>query len=107
LWFLERRGHTVRRALNFTEARTAIAERAPDLVLSDLELGDEDARVELPRLADEGLLPPTLVVSGFLDQRTADELTQIDGVRGVLPKPFEFKELEAVIDALTGREAGT
>jgi DNA-binding response OmpR family regulator len=99
-WFLERKGHTARRAADFQEARALLAERSPDLVLSDLELGNEDAREELPRLAAEGLLPPTLVVSGYLDQATVDLLMQIPGVRGTLAKPFEMEELEARIAEL-------
>ncbi len=104
---LERRGYTTRRAATFTEARGMIAELAPDVVLSDLQLGEEDARDELPRLAAEGILPPTLVVSGYLDARTSEELMRIPNVRGVLPKPFELEALTAAIDELLGRGAGT
>jgi len=101
-WFLENKGHTVRRAADFQEARSLLAERTPDLVLSDLELGNEDAREELPRLAAEGLLPPTLVVSGYLDAPTVEALMQIPGVRGTLAKPFEMEELEGRIAQLAG-----
>jgi DNA-binding response OmpR family regulator len=98
--FLERSGHTARRAASFAEARGMIAERAPDLLLSDLQLGDEDARDELPRFSAQGCLPPTLVVSGFLDDRTSEELGRIPEVLGTLAKPFEFDELTARIDEL-------
>jgi DNA-binding response OmpR family regulator len=103
--FLERRGHTARRAASFAEARVLIEERTPDLLLSDLQLGEEDAREELPRLSAEGCLPPTLVVSGFLDTQTVDELARIPQVCGTLPKPFEFDELMTCIDELLARGA--
>ena len=105
-WFLEQRGYTVRRAADFGQARTLLTERTPALVLSDLELGSEDARDELPRLSAEGLLPPTLVVSGYLDAPTVEALMQIPGVRGTLAKPFELEELETrIAELLSGAEA--
>ena len=64
-------------------------------MLADLDLGAESGRVELARLAEEGLLPPTLVVSGFLDGALSAELETLGGVRGTLPKPFDPGELAA------------
>jgi len=105
-WFLRRRGHRVRQAASFAELRSRLRERAPDLLLSDVELGAESARAELPRLAAEGLLPPTLVVSGYLDRELSAELCAIPGVIGVLAKPFEFQRLEVLIhEHLEGRRA--
>ena len=97
-WFLSRRGHQVRAVASFAEARLRIAERRPDLLLSDVELGTENARSLLPQLAREGLLPPTLVVSGFVDQELAAELLAVPGVQAVIHKPFEFERLERWID---------
>lgn len=93
-WFLERRGHRVRSAPSFAAARLLLAERRPDLLLSDVELGGENARDLLPQLAREGVLPATLVVSGHIDRELADELLAVPNVLGVLPKPFEFARLE-------------
>ena len=66
-WFLKKRGFGVRTAVSFADARERIAERRPDLMLSDIDLGAESALDELPRLDAGGDLPPTLVVSGYLD----------------------------------------
>ena len=105
-WFLGKRGFGVRRAHSFAEAREALAERLPDLMLSDLDLGAESALDELPLLAEQGLLPPTLVVSGYLDQDSTARLTAIPGVLGTLPKPFDFELLEArVLECLAARPA--
>lgn len=93
-WFLGKRGFEVQSAHSFVEAREVLAGGAPDLMLSDLDLGAESALHELPRLAGEGLLPPTLVVSGYLDQASTEQLLSIDGVLGTLPKPFDFEKLE-------------
>ncbi|MDP6519963.1 MAG: response regulator [Planctomycetota bacterium] len=100
--FMERAGFAVRTAASFAEARLALAERQPDLLLSDLDLGQESGRVELPRLAAEGLLPPTLVVSGYLDAELEEELTALEGVRGTLPKPFDFPQLMGRVEGLLG-----
>ena len=106
-WFFERRGHRVRAASTFAQARVLLNERRPDLLLSDIELGDENAREILPELAREALLPPTLVVSGYLDHDLAAELLAIPGVAGVMPKPFEFERLERWISDFFQRSACT
>jgi DNA-binding response OmpR family regulator len=102
--FLERHGHCVRRATSFAEARPILRQAPPRLLLSDLELGAEDARAILPELAAEGLLPPTLVVSGYLDGSAVRALESLPGVVGFVPKPFELEELLRSIEAaLTAR----
>lgn len=98
-WFLTKRGHNVRTAASFAEARERIAERAPDLMLSDIDLGLEQGRDELPALARAGLLPPTLVVSGYLDRELARLFATMPGIVGVIAKPVGMVELEARIQA--------
>lgn len=107
--FLGRRGHGVRTATSFEAARRALDERRPDLLLSDLELGAERGDEELARLAREGLLPPTLVVSGYLDSRLAAELARLPSVVGTLAKPFDLATLEARIEQVLAqaRELGS
>ncbi len=97
-FFLRRSGHAVRTAGNFSIARREIARVRPDLVLSDLDLGEERGLVELPRLSAEGLLPPTLVVSGYLDRAAQIELERLPQVVGVLAKPFDLDVLLARVN---------
>ncbi len=97
-WFLRRARHTVRTAASYAQVRGLLAERAPDLMLADLELGEERGDEELPRLAREGLLPPTLVVSGYLDRELEAHLRSVPGVRGTLAKPFDLPGLERSIE---------
>jgi DNA-binding response OmpR family regulator len=98
-WFLRKRGHTVRIALSYADARERIAEREPELMLADLELGRERGRDELPRMAREHRLPRTIVVSGYLDRETEAELADVARVSGMLRKPFGLDALERAIDA--------
>lgn len=97
-WFLRRARHTVRTAGSYAEVRGMLAERLPDLMLADLELGEERGDEELPRLAAEGLLPPTLVVSGYLDRELEHALRRVPGIRGTLGKPFDLPGLERSIE---------
>lgn len=104
--FLGRRGYQVRSAASLDEARRLLAEQRPDLLLSDIELGAANGREFLPQLSREQLLPPTLVVSGYLDAELAEELRHVPEVLGVLAKPFEFDRLQRRIEeALDEAEA--
>ncbi|MAF65095.1 MAG: hypothetical protein CMJ84_05470 [Planctomycetes bacterium] len=103
-WFLARSGHEVRTAGSYREARELLAERVPQLMLADLDLGAESGRVELRNLAAEGLLPPTLVVSGYLDAALGAELEAIENVCGTLPKPFDPGELATRVELCLARE---
>ncbi len=104
-WFLSQRGFEVRTAGSFVEARERLAEGAPDLLVSDVDLGAESAVQELPRLRADGILPRTLVVSGYLDAAIKAALTALPEVVGTLAKPFEFTDLEAAIDRALGEGA--
>ena len=95
--FLARRGHTLRSATSFERARALIAAQPPELLLADLELGAERGDEELARLALAGALPPTLVVSGYLDRELEARLAALPCVVGTLAKPFDLATLEARI----------
>jgi DNA-binding response OmpR family regulator len=108
-WFLDRAGHEVATAASYAEARGLLGAGLPDLMLADLDLGSESGREELPRLAAEGLLPPTLVVSGLLDPELERELLALPGVLGTLAKPVDLEVLQrhvqALVDALAAELA--
>ena len=104
-WFLRKRGYRVRAASDFSLARRCIAERAPDLMLSDLDLGEQNALDELPAMEAEGCLPPTLVVSGYLDKSARKRLKRVEAVLGTLAKPFDFPVLEARVTECLSRVA--
>jgi len=105
-WFLRERGFDVDVAQSFAVARERIAAARPDLLVSDVDLGTETAVEELPRLSAEGILPPTLVVSGFLDEAVEGRLRAVPEVLDTLPKPFEFDQLEERIRRCLASGAG-
>ncbi len=106
--FFTRRGYRVRGARTLDETRSELERATFDLVLSDIDLGHANGRDFLPQLSREGLLPPTLVVSGYLDAQVAEELSGVPQIVGVLAKPFEFDSLQRRVehtlsDAVVGR----
>ncbi|MCP5024472.1 MAG: response regulator [bacterium] len=103
-WFLLKRGYSVRSAETFDLARQMLVERPVDLMLSDIDMGAESALEVLPRFHREGILPPTLVFSGYLDAKNQNLLLALDPVVGTLAKPVAFHVLEAcVVDFFKGR----
>ena len=105
-WFLRKREYEVRTATSFAQARQLIEDMCPDLMLSDIDLGEESALEELPRLDQEGLLPPTLVVSGYLDAAIEADLAALAPVIDMLSKPFDFAALEQRVISCLERAPG-
>src|SRR5262245_12977894 len=97
-FFLRKAGHDVRTAASLRDARDEIAVRRPDLMLSDLDLRLERGLDVLPELSLEGVLPPTLVVSGWLDDEACARLGALPEVVGALKKPFAPDRLVAAVD---------
>ena len=103
VWFLRRMGHEVDSAFSYAAAREQLALRRPELMLADLDLGLESGLEELPKLAAEGCLPPTMVISGFLDSALERQLLAIPGVLATLAKPVDLTALGDHIEACLGR----
>ncbi len=98
--FLTRRGYQVRRAISLEVAERELALHRPDMILSDLLVGPTHAAGRLRQWAREGKLPPTLVVSGCLDEEMERLLATIPPVVGTLSKPFRFEDLEVHVSAV-------
>lgn len=80
------------------DARTAIAEQAPSILIFDLTLEGDFAPWFLEELAARGALPPTVVMSGFRLGHLVAARFSVPFVR----KPFEIEELLAVVAGLLG-----
>lgn len=97
--YLGRRGHDVRTAASFREARLLLAESEPRPPALRPRARARERTRGVPRLSQEGLLPPTLVVSGFVDAELEAFFARIPAIVGLLRKPFDFERLDASVHA--------
>jgi DNA-binding response OmpR family regulator len=82
-------------AYSVEEARALAQERAPQLGLIDINLAGHDEGVDLARQLRAELGVQSLFVSGQIAQARANA----DAALGVLPKPFRFEAIAAIIEA--------
>jgi two-component system OmpR family response regulator len=88
-------GYAVRTALHPADARVAITERRPDLVLLDLHLPGKTGDILVQDLKDDGLAHVPIVIM-TADAKTARALS-MDGIAYCLMKPFDLDELVACV----------
>jgi DNA-binding response OmpR family regulator len=93
---LELDGHVVHEASTLAEARRLIDQEAPDVILLDLHLGNEDGLDLLDEV--EALELPVRVVLLSGSSEVGPELRT--RVAGVLGKPFELGRLAAAVSGL-------
>jgi DNA-binding response OmpR family regulator len=101
---LRRDGHVVTEARSLAEARAAILESPPDLIVLDLVLGDGSGLELCRELRQAGELMPILLLTahGEVPRR----LESFDaGADDFLAKPFAVAELRARVRALGRRGA--
>ncbi len=93
--FLERSGHTVRRAHTGESAVAAWHERRPDVTLLDLRLPDMSGFDVFARIREER--PVVIMISGHADIPLAVRAVQ-EGVEHFLTKPVELPHLGLAIE---------
>lgn len=97
---LQREGLAARQAPNLAEARRAIAERQPAVLLVDLGLADGSGLQLVREMAGQG--PFIMVVSGQGDE--VDRVLALElGADDFVCKPFSARELVARVRALLRR----
>ena len=96
---LELEGHRVLEAANLAEARALIEQEAPDVILLDVHLGNDDGLDLLDEL--ETLDVPSRVVLLSGTSEIGPELQA--RVAGVIGKPFDLKRLSAAVSGATLR----
>jgi len=96
---LELEGHRVLEAATLAEARAMVEQDAPDVILLDVHLGNDDGLELLDDI--EALDLPTRVV---LLSGTSEIGTELRArVAGVIGKPFDLKRLTAAVSGATHR----
>ncbi len=96
-------GFDVKTAGSGAEARSAIQERAPDLILSDIRLPDEDGTQLLSWIREQGMAVPVILITGNPGLDTVERAVEKEA-SGYLVKPVRRLELlEAIGRALYRR----
>ena len=95
---LEMKGYQVEESSNGEEALAKLSEKAPLLVLLDLQMPVMNGREMLQRLRNSPELKdiPVVIISGFGFEWEAELM----GAQGYIGKPFEPAELEKTIAQL-------
>lgn len=108
-YYLTKEGYNVEVAGNGEEALQTISKHIPDLILTDIAMPKMDGLELIKRVRSTPALKgtPILVISAFVDEKTiiGKEFRKqvIDvGADDVLPKPFEFSELDKRVRSLLG-----
>jgi CheY-like chemotaxis protein len=107
---LQQYGATVRVAASADEAFTALAERPPDVLVSDIEMPDENGYDLVRRLrhSDDQRLRRLPAVALTAYARTEDRVKALlAGFQTHVPKPVEPAELVTVIASLAQRTMGS
>ncbi|HVT52754.1 MAG TPA: response regulator [Dongiaceae bacterium] len=106
---LESYGHAVSEAGSTAEALIAIEAIRPDIVLTDVFLGEGDAFALLEALrANEENIPVIAMSGGGSAPDGTDALSFAEqlGAAAIIDKPFRVKDLLAMIDRTIAEAAG-
>ena len=98
---LARRGYTVLEAGSVQEAREILRQSTPDVVLTDIEIGDgrgEDVLQEVRRKAPQSALP-VLATTAYAMQGDREKFLAA-GFDGYLSKPIDAQALTEMVDKL-------
>jgi two-component system response regulator MprA len=100
---LELAGYEIQTAIDGREVLDLFgpdgANERPDLILLDAMMPRVSGITALRELRRAGVKTPVLIISAHLDAQDPERMAAI-GADGVLPKPFEWDELIARIEAL-------
>jgi DNA-binding response OmpR family regulator len=103
---LEMAGYEVITATDGREALDAVeaaeAERLPDLILLDAMMPEISGIEVLQKLRAAGSKIPILIISAHLDAQEPERMKAL-GADDCVPKPFEWDQLIARIEALAKR----
>jgi len=99
---LVRAGLAVRQAFDGEQARAAVRDPDVAVVVCDLDMPRVAGIEVLESMGDLVRPPPTIVVSGFIDDAIRQRLDRLGHVRVVLRKPFDLLAFAARVRELAG-----
>lgn len=98
---VKRDGHQVQTVSNGKEALAAIEQQAPDLLITDILMPEQDGIELIMQLAEREIQVPIIAISGgrrTISHKFNLESARLMGVRVTLPKPIRRDDLRAAID---------
>jgi len=98
---LERRGYKVRQAFTIAEARAAIAQEVPRVIILDIGLPDGSGLTFLQEIRETSTIPVLMLTAMGTPEDKVRGLTT--GSDDYLAKPYDFDEFLVRIDALLRR----
>lgn len=90
--WLGKKGFEVASASNIARAKKHIETQAPDLILSDLRLPDQDGIHLLMWMNEQGMDIPLIIMTGYADIQSAVQAIKL-GARDYVAKPVNPEEL--------------
>jgi CheY-like chemotaxis protein len=101
---LEDCGAVVRACASAGEAMTALAERMPDVLVSDIGMPEEDGYAFIRRVRARGFAVPAVALTAYA--RVEDRMQALSsGYNMHVPKPVEPAELAVVVASLVHRRS--
>jgi two-component system nitrogen regulation response regulator GlnG len=94
---LRRRGYTVECFENVSGVKSALENRHPQALLTDIRLPDEDGLSVVDTLENLGIDIPVIAMTAYADLDQAVSAFQ-KGVFEYLPKPFDLEEVISVVE---------
>ena len=100
--FLSECGANPTVAASAAEAQRVLAAFAPDVIISDIGMPEQDGYEFMRAVRDRGYKMPAVALTAFA--RAEDRIRSIQsGYQMHLPKPVEPAELVAIVASLAGR----
>lgn len=95
-------GHDVEVAYSLETARIHLRETAPEIVITDLHIGDESGLTVLSEARQEPQLPDVVFITAHADAATAAQAMK-DGAYEYVTKPFTNEEIIAIVARISER----
>lgn len=94
--FLESEGHTVAIAVNLSEAFEAAKLAVPDILITDLNLGEESGQDVIKHVKELNKSVKTIVITGYDKNYLHDQHIEYDHL---VTKPVDLNELQKLLQS--------
>ncbi len=104
---LDQKGYQVYSVADQTEAVRKMRTKAVDLIIVDTSKMDpNDAKLQEYLKQQIGQTAPVILISSDLGDEQKQWFKRLPGVKAMLPKPLDLRQIERLIQSNLGKEAG-